>query len=215
MAKLIIGVDEVGVGSIAGPLIVAATAFLADAQPPVLKVQRGRRRREIPVCDSKKVQHDLLTSFRMLILQECVASALAYKMAREVDELGTEGARDAATALVVKRVLERIQIQQKEPYESYLVVLDGDITSPTLEACGIAYHALPHADRDVWQVSAASLLAKEAQVHFMLRIHKKHPHYGWNQNHGYPTTEHVTALRKHGVTRYHRRSYRSVQEVLR
>lgn len=214
MSKLIVGVDEVGVGSIAGPLIVAAVVFTAETPQPVLSVQRGRRSRQIPICDSKKVQHDLLPAFRTLILNQCLASALSYKLPHEVDELGTDGARDAATAVVVRRVLERIKLFPMGTYESYMVVLDGDVTSPTLEAQNITYHAIAHADRDIWQVSAASLLAKEAQVLYMGRLHKKYPHYGWNHNHGYPTTDHVAALRKHGVTRYHRRSYRTVQEVL-
>jgi len=214
MSKLIIGVDEVGVGSIAGPLVVAAVAFTAETPQPVLSVARGKRWRQIPICDSKKVAHDLLPSFRTLILNQCVASALLYKLPYEVDKLGADGARDVAIAIVVRRVLERIQFLQLVDCAEYIVVLDGDITSPTLEAQGITYHALPHADRDVWQVGAASILAKEAQVLYMHRLHKKHPLYGWDHNHGYPTADHVTALRKHGVTRYHRRSYRTVQEVL-
>lgn len=214
MSKLIVGVDEVGVGSIAGPLIVAAVVFTAETPQPVLRIQRGKRWREIPICDSKKVQHDLLPAFRTLILSQCLASALSYKLPHEVDELGPDGARDVATAIVVHRVLERIKLFPIGQYESYMVILDGDVTSPTLDAQNITYHAIAHADRDVWQVSAASLLAKEAQVLHMGRLHKKHPHYGWDHNHGYPTADHVAALRERGVTRYHRRSYRTVKEVL-
>lgn len=214
MPKLIVGVDEVGVGSCAGPLIVAAVAFTTETPQPVLKLQRGKRCRQIPVCDSKKVQHDLLPAFRALILDHCLASSLSYKTPREIDTLGTEGARDTATALVVRRVLERVRLRQLVNCDEYLVVLDGDVECPTLDAQHVNYHAIAHADRDIWQVGAASILAKEAQVLYMERIHKKHPHYGWDHNHGYPTSDHVLALRKYGVTRHHRRSYRTVQEVL-
>ena len=141
MSKLIIGVDEVGVGSIAGPLVVAAVAFTAETPQPVLSVARGKRWRQIPICDSKKVAHDLLPSFRTLILNQCVASALLYKLPYEVDKLGADGARDVAIAIVVRRVLERIQFLQLVDCAEYIVVLDGDITSPTLEAQGITYHA--------------------------------------------------------------------------
>ncbi len=88
MSKLIIGVDEVGVGSIAGPLVVAAVVFTVDTPQPILSVHRGKRWRQLPVCDSKKVQHDLLPAFRTLILDQCLTSALAYKFSHEVDALG-------------------------------------------------------------------------------------------------------------------------------
>ena len=214
MTKLIVGVDEVGVGAVAGPLVVAAVAFSVDTPQPVLHVHRGKRLRLWPVCDSKKVKHDMLPAFRMLIIKHSVACAIAYKTAREVDEMGTDGARDAATALAIHRTLERARLRCPSRCESYLVILDGAIKSPLLDAQGITYHAIPHADRDVWQVSAASILAKESQVLFMAKLDKQYPQYGFAKHHGYPTTIHIAALQKHGVTKQHRRSYRTIRAML-
>jgi ribonuclease HII len=210
---IIIGVDEAGVGSIAGPMIVAAAAYPAEVVQPELTYFRGGRWRHKAFCDSKTVAHELLPAYRAAILESCLASSVATMTVAQVEKLGTDSARDVGMYQAVRRVLERLKLQQDAAAE-YAVIVDGDVPCTVLQAQGIVCHTIAHADRDWWQVSAASLLAKEAQNLHMRKLHRKRPCYGWNINHGYPTKEHVQALKEHGVSPWHRRTYRTVRQFL-
>jgi len=210
--KLIVGVDEVAFGAIAGPLVVAAVAFRADTKRPVLK---RVKRKDIPVKDSKLINHSLLPLFEELIQGCCEEFVVWSCMPQRIDEVGVGEARREAMVVAVTRLLQRIAFESFNPdVDDYKVIVDGDIDlgTPTFK-----YKAKAGADRDIWQVSAASILAKAAQVRIMRDLQTKnarYQQYGWDRNHGYGTAEHIEAIRTYGVTQHHRRSYRTIKELL-
>lgn len=209
--RLIIGVDEVGYGAIAGPLVVAAVAFWSNTRKPVLKRFSFERGGDVPVQDSKKLNHKLLPRFEELIWERCVDHEVLLKPPAEIDRVGVNAVRNNAMCAVVQRLLERIAFSHPGEVESYLVIVDGDID---LGECHFKYKAQPRADQDVWQVGAASILAKHRQITEMHLLHARDKRYAWDKNKGYPTAAHVEALREYGVSRYHRRSYKTVKELL-
>lgn len=209
--RLIVGADEVGYGAIAGPLVAAAVAFESSVRQPVLKRFEFERGKDIPVQDSKKVNQRLLHRLSDLVQETCVGYEVCAMSAGSVDRLGAEEAKFEALRASIQRLLERLALELPGLYENYRVIVDGDTC---LGDCRFKYKAQAGADSTIWQVGAASLLAKDTQVKAMFELHTAFNKYGWNKNKGYPTKEHLAALREHGVTKHHRRTYRPVQEVL-
>jgi len=146
-----------------------------------------------------------------LVQAKCVGYELCVMSPGSVDRLGAQEAKFDALRSAIQRLLERLALELPGLYENYKVIVDGETD---LGQCRFKYRAEAGADQNIWQVGAASLLAKDAQVTAMLDLHAIYNKYGWNKNKGYPTKEHVAALRAHGVTKYHRRSYRPVREAL-
>jgi ribonuclease HII len=209
--RLIIGADEVGYGAIAGPLVAAAVAFESGTRQPVLKRFKFERGKDVPVGDSKGVDQRLLHRLSDLVQEKCVGHELCVMPPGTVDRLGAQEAKFTALRSAIQRLLERLALELPGLYENYRVIVDGDTD---LGSCRFKYQAKANADSTVWQVGAASLLAKDAQVTAMLDLHGIYNKYGWNKNKGYPTKDHLAALHEHGVTKYHRRSYRPVKEAL-
>jgi len=210
--RLIVGVDEVGYGAIAGPLVVGAVAFDTRTRCPILKREKFERGADVPVGDSKTIKHTLLPRLVTLIEEACVDYDVIQVSPKEIDRVGVGPARITAIKTAVQRLLERIAIQERvTDVAGYKVIVDGDIC---LGECRFQYTPQVKADATVWQVGAASIMAKYKQVHAMLRLHEEFKKYGWDQNKGYPTPDHRKALKEHGASKYHRRSYKPVQDVL-
>lgn len=210
--KLVVGVDEVGYGSIAGPLVVAAVAFRSDTRKPVLK---RAKRKDMPIKDSKLISHKLLPLFKELIVGCCEEFVVQACPPSRIDKEGVSAARRDAIVVAVTRLFQRIAFEAFNPdTDGYRVIVDGDLN---LGDVAFKYKAQPKADRDVWQVSAASIVAKVAQIeamHALVEKNARYRHYGWERNHGYGTAEHIEAIQEHGVTQHHRRSYKTVKELL-
>ena len=210
--RLIVGVDEVGYGAIAGPLVVGAVAFDTRTRRPVLKREPFERGKDVPVRDSKTIKHTLLPRMVTLIEEACVDYNVVQVPPKSVDRMGVGPARIDAIKTAVQRLLEKVATHVRpEDFEGYKVIVDGDLD---LGECRFKYKSVVKADRDVWQVAAASIMAKYTQVHAMLALHAEFTKYGWDKNKGYPTKDHRAALQKHGACKHHRKSYRPVQEVL-
>ena len=184
---LICGVDEAGRGPLAGP--VSAAAVILDPSRPI----EG-------LADSKKLsekQRDLLAP---IIRERALAWAVAYA---EVDEIDTLNILQA-TLLAMRRAVLALPIQPQQ------VLVDGLYCPQT----GIPSEAIVKGDSKVAAISAASILAKTARDALMLKLHVQYPQYGFDGHKGYPTAAHLAALREHGVSEVHRRSFRPVREAL-
>jgi ribonuclease HII len=96
------------------------------------------------------------------------------------------------------------------PIQPHEVLVDGLYCPQT----GIPSQAIVKGDSKVAAISAASILAKTARDELMLRLHEQYPQYGFDGHKGYPTAAHLAALREHGVSDIHRRSFRPVREAL-
>jgi len=184
---LICGVDEAGRGPLAGP--VSAAAVILDPANPI-----------DGLADSKKLSEKQRDKLAPLIRERALAWAVAYAEVEEIDRLNIL----QATLLAMKRAVQALQIQPQQ------VLVDG-LYCPQI---GIPSQAIVKGDSKVAAISAASILAKTARDALMLGLHAKYPQYGFDGHKGYPTAAHIAALREHGVSDVHRRSFRPVRELL-
>lgn len=184
---LVAGVDEAGRGPLAGP-VVAAAVILDDLQPI-----KG-------LADSKVLsparREALYDEIRAKALCCCVAEATAA----EIDELNIL----QATMLAMRRAVEGLRLKPAK------VLVDGN-RIPVLR---VPAEAIVKGDATVKAISAASILAKVHRDRLCLALHEAHPQYGFDGHKGYPTPEHLAALRAHGACPAHRRSFAPVRELL-
>jgi ribonuclease HII len=184
---LVCGVDEAGRGPLAGP--VSAAAVILDEANPI----EG-------LADSKKLserQRDLLAP---LIRERAVAWCVAYAEVDEIDSLNIL----QATLLAMRRAVEGLSVRPQR------MLVDG-LYCPQVDILG---EAIVKGDSKVAAISAASILAKTARDGLMMRLHEQYPQYGFDGHKGYPTAAHLAALRLHGVSEVHRRSFKPVRDLL-
>ncbi len=184
---LICGVDEAGRGPLAGP--VSAAAVILDAARPI----EG-------LADSKKLSEKQRDQLAPIIRERALAWSVAFAEVQEIDRLNIL----QATLLAMRRAVEGLAIRPQQ------VLVDGLYCPET----GIPSQAIVKGDSKVAAISAASILAKTARDELMLRLHEQYPQYGFDGHKGYPTAAHLAALRAHGVSEVHRRSFRPVRELL-
>lgn len=175
------GCDEAGRGALAGPVFAAAVILPKDFRHPMLN-------------DSKKLTARQRDELRTVIEQEAVAWAVASLDAAEIDRLNI--LRASITAM-------HNAISQLSTTPS-LLLIDGNRF--------YRYQDIPHqciikGDGKYAPIAAASVLAKTHRDEYMKRIAAEYPQYGWDKNMAYPTAAHREAIKKYGITPYHRLSY--------
>jgi ribonuclease HII len=184
---LVCGIDEAGRGPLAGPVV--AAAVILDPANPIAGLN-----------DSKK----LSAKRRELLAVEIRAKALAWAVAEasveEIDRINIL----QASLLAMQRAVEGLGVQPSH------ALVDGN-RCPKL-AC--TSEAIIGGDGKVASIAAASILAKTVRDAGMLELHAIYPEYGFDRHMGYPTAAHLKALREHGVTPIHRRSYAPVAQLL-
>lgn len=185
--KIIIGVDEVGRGSWAGPLVVGAV--MLDVGAPIAGLK-----------DSKQILKPLREQLAKQVISDAKKYALGWVWPIEIDELGLT----AATTLAIERAIQHM------PAYDY-VVIDGSINFLPDNQKAIS---LVKADDRVTAVSAASILAKVSRDNYMAEQAAKYPEYGFDMHVGYGTARHKNALINHGITPLHRLSFRPIQQLL-
>lgn len=182
-----VGIDEVGRGSWAGPLV-AGAVILNDDIP-------GLR-------DSKKLTKTQREHLAEQIKDTCQAMGLGWVEANEVDALGLT----AAVGLAMRRALEQISVNFDE------IIIDGNLNYFPDDPRATA---VIEADDSVPAVSAASIVAKVARDSYMANVaHSKYPEYAFDKHVGYGTSLHQQMLKLYGVTELHRKSYRPVQAIM-
>ncbi len=186
-ALLICGVDEAGRGPLAGP-VYAAAVILNDS-----RMIEG-------LVDSKKLSEKRRNYLAQEIKQHALAWAIATASVEEIDTINIL----RASLLAMRRAVEALRVR---PHE---VWVDGLYCPDT----GLPSRAIVRGDSSVAAISAASILAKTARDAAMLLLHERYPQYGFDGHKGYPTAAHVAALKLHGVSDVHRRSFRPVRVLL-
>lgn len=184
---IVCGVDEAGRGPLAGP-VYAAAVILDDARPI-----EG-------LADSKKLSEARRDALAPLIRERARAWAIAEATVEEIDALNIL----QASLLAMKRAVHALAIAPQE------VWVDGLHCPDT----GIPSRAIVKGDSTVAAISAASILAKTARDAVMAALHAQYPQYGFDAHKGYPTAAHMAALREHGPSAVHRRSFRPVRALL-
>lgn len=185
---LLAGVDEVGRGPIAGPVVACAVIMPADT------------RAIAGVDDSKRLTHDQRVRLAVKIRERAVAYALGAASVREIDTINIY----QASVLAMQRALTRLRVKPDH------VVIDGR----AMRTLPIPHTAVVRGDRRCHSVACASILAKVTRDLLMTRLGERYPHYIWGHNAGYTTREHVIGLTSHGITPHHRKSFCRISDLL-
>jgi len=184
----IAGVDEAGRGPLAGPLVVAAV---------ILDPSRAIR----GLDDSKALSEAARERLYPRIIERAVAWSVVHVEVDEIDRLNIY----QATLRGMRRAVEALALPPEQ------VLVDGNRTPPGL-ACPA--QAIVGGDALEPAISAASILAKVSRDQRLRELHAEFPHYGFDRHKGYPTPEHLDALRRHGPCREHRRSFAPVRDCV-
>jgi len=181
------GVDEAGRGPLAGP--VYAAAVILDPARPVAGL-----------ADSKTLTPRQRETLALEVRLRAVAWAVSSASVEEIDTLNIL----QASLLAMRRAVEQLAVMPQQ------VLVDG-LHRPRLK---IPVRAIVRGDATVAEIAAASILAKVARDMEMLALHLQHPQYGFDRHKGYPTSAHLAALREHGASAVHRRSFAPVRSLL-
>lgn len=182
---IVAGVDEVGRGCIAGP-VVAACVILDPNNIP-----NG-------INDSKKLSQKK----REILYSEIIKNhqySIGISTVEEIDEINIL----KATELAMKRAVESIKIKPKMIIVDGVVKLDIDVE----------YKCFIKGDSLSLSIASASIVAKTYRDRFMRDLDKLYPMYLWGKNVGYPTKEHIYSIEKYGITNYHRKSFKPISEL--
>lgn len=178
------GCDEAGRGPLAGPVFAAAVILPADFHHPLLN-------------DSKKMTAAHRDKVREVIEREAVSWAVEAVSPAEIDELNILWASVTGMQRAVLRL---------EPKPEFLLI-DGNKFRPFDQYGRADYRTVVKGDATFASIAAASVLAKTWRDEYMKKIASEYPMYGWERNMGYPTPEHIAAIREYGYTPYHRMSF--------
>ena len=187
VGPLIAGVDEVGRGPLAGPVVACAVVM-----PPDLRAIPG-------VDDSKKLTAEARTRLAVKIRQRAVSIGIGAASVREIDRVNIY----QATVLAMRRALSRLAVAPNH------VLIDGK-PFRTLE---VPHTAIVGGDDVCYSIACASIIAKVTRDRVMHALAVRYPNYRWERNVGYSTLAHVQGLAQHGATPHHRRSFMPVGQL--
>ena len=184
---LIAGVDEVGRGPLAGPVV--AAAVILDPKKPI-----------DGLCDSKKMSANRRLEMSDKIKSNSLAWSLGRAEVKEIDEINIL----QASLLAMKRAIELLNI------EPDIVLVDGNYT-PSIN---FKKKAIVKGDSFISEISAASIIAKVERDNEMIALDKIYPGYGFSSHKGYPTKQHIESLKRLGITDIHRITFSPVSKYL-
>ncbi len=182
------GTDEAGRGCLAGPVTAAAVILPEDFELDLLN-------------DSKQLTEKVRDQLRPLIEAKALCYHVTHIDPEVIDEINILNASIKGMQECIKKL---------SPTPQYIIV-DGNRFKPVND---IPYSCIIQGDGKYMSIAAASILAKTYRDEYMMRIHEEYPMYNWKSNKGYPTAEHREAIKKYGITPYHRKSFRLLPEQL-
>jgi ribonuclease HII len=178
--KYIAGIDEVGRGPLAGPVYACAVVFRSSYFHPEVR-------------DSKKIAASKRIDIAHVLCQEASAWSIGQASVSEIDEINIR----QATFLAMRRAIYALNLQV-----DYLLV-DGE----KIPDIGIPLTALIKGDDKAFTIGAASIIAKVKRDAHMIQLHEIFPQYGFANNKGYGTAQHINALRRYGASSHHRKTF--------
>ena len=179
--KIEAGCDEAGRGCLAGSVYAAAVILPDGYDNPSLN-------------DSKRLSAAKRMRLRDEIIRDARAWAIGVVTPQEIDQINIL----RASILAMHRALERLRVMPEA------IIVDGNRFQPYRD---LPYTTIVKGDGKYQAIAAASILAKTYRDEYMERLAEEFPQYGWQSNKGYPTAQHREAIRQHGVTPYHRKSF--------
>ncbi len=180
------GVDEVGRGCLAGPVVSAAVILKKDINLKLLK-------------DSKKITFNKREEISKHIRNNSYY-AIGIASVEEILNLNIL----QASLLSMKRAIERLSIRPG------LILIDGNFAPKGLKN----YKTIVNGDEKIKVISAASIVAKVYRDRFMIKLSEKFSNYAWERNFGYGTKAHLEGLKKFGITTHHRKGFKPVHKIL-
>lgn len=190
------GCDEAGRGPLAGSVFAAAVVL----DPDIITNQLHTHWLEM-LNDSKQLTENERIFLRPLIEQYAKAWAVVEVTVEEIDQINILN----ASILGMQRALDRLTIRPQH------IIVDGNKWKPYIpkgEVMEIPARTIVKGDGKYLSIAAASVLAKTYRDEYMLRLHEQYPQYHWDTNMGYPTQAHYEAIRKYGITPYHRKTFK-------
>lgn len=187
---MIAGVDEVGRGPLAGPVVAAAVILGSDNDISGL-------------MDSKKLTAIKREKLSDIIWENALAVSIAEASVEEIDEINIL----QASLLAMKRAVLGLSISPRE------ILVDGAHVFP-IDDKNIIIKSVVKGDQLIPEISAASIVAKVYRDKLMCDLANKYPEYGFDRHMGYPTKMHMEALNQHGVLDIHRKSYAPIKKIL-
>ena len=183
------GTDEAGRGCLAGPVTAAAVILPKTFKNTLLN-------------DSKKLSENKRTLLKPIIEAEAITFKVAHVSQDDIDKINILNASILAMQNAIK---------QLKPQPEFIIV-DGNRFKPY---GNITFKTIIKGDSKYLSIAAASVLAKTYRDAYMNKIHEEYPMYNWKQNKGYPTKAHRAAIKKYGITKHHRKSFRLLPEQLK
>jgi ribonuclease HII len=184
---LLAGIDEVGRGPLAGPVVACAVVM-----PPDARAIRG-------VDDSKRLAAPEREKLAARIRERALTVAVGAASVREIDRINIYH----AAVLAMRRALRRLRVTPDH------VLVDGN----PIRSLGVEHTAVVGGDACCHSIACASIVAKVTRDRLMQALARRYPHYRWETNVGYGTTEHHAGLAAHGLTPHHRRSFSPVAQL--
>ncbi|WP_299522280.1 ribonuclease HII [uncultured Lutibacter sp.] len=183
------GTDEAGRGCLCGPVVAAAVILPINFEHPLLN-------------DSKQLSEKKRLELRPIIEKNALSFGVSYIFEAKIDEINIL----QASILAMHKAIEKLKIKPEH------IIVDGNKFK--------LYKNIPHTtivkgDAKFMSIAAASVLAKTYRDDFMLKLDAEFPHYFWRNNKGYPTKQHRDAIRKFGITSYHRKTFKLLPEQLK
>ncbi len=179
--KVEAGCDEAGRGCLAGSVYAAAVILPEDYQNDDLN-------------DSKQLTDKRRKLLRDIIQRDAIAWAVGIVTPEEIDKINILN----ASILAMHRALDQLAVRPEA------VIVDGNRFKPYQQ---LPYTTIVKGDGKYLSIAAASILAKTYRDDYMDALAMEYPHYDWQSNKGYPTPKHREAIRRYGITKYHRRTF--------
>ncbi len=187
MKKIIAGVDEVGRGSLIGPVYAAAVILNKNINKKEIK-------------DSKqlnKIDREILSNY----IKKNSIWALGSASIKEIEKLNILN----ASLLAMSRAVKKLKVKP------HLVLFDGN-RSPKLKSYNT--QTVIKGDQKIKEISAASIIAKVSRDKLIFKMSKNFKKYKWDLNSGYGTRDHIAAIKKYGITKYHRKTFSPIHYIL-
>ena len=183
------GTDEAGRGCLAGPVTAAAVILPETFKNKMLN-------------DSKQLSESKRMLLKPIIETESLTFGVAHIFQEDIDKINILNASILAMHHSIKKL---------KPQPEFIIV-DGNKFKPYNH---VKFETIIKGDGKYLSIAAASILAKTYRDIYMTKIHEEYPMYNWKQNKGYPTKEHREAIKKYGITKYHRKSFRLLPNQLK
>lgn len=183
------GTDEAGRGCLAGPVTAAAVILPTGFENNILN-------------DSKQLTEKKRETLKDIIENESLTFGVTHIFQEEIDKINILN----ASILAMHKSIGKLNVSPE------FIIVDGNRFKPFNN---IPFETIVKGDGKYLSIAAASILAKTHRDAYMNAIHEEYPMYNWKKNKGYPTAEHREAIKKFGITKYHRKSFRLLPEQLK